>query len=62
LIKEANMWGIVLYIAAGGTANTDFIKGFTSKDEADAAADQIHKDFGFGYTVVTSVICITGCS
>ena len=56
------MWGIVLYIAAGGTANTDFIKGFTSKDEADAAADQIHKDFGFGYTVVTSVICITGCS
>ena len=60
------MWGIFLLImrdfGPNGTTNTDFITGFTSKDEADAAADQIHKDFGFGYTVVTSVICITGCS
>jgi phage terminase Nu1 subunit (DNA packaging protein) len=64
LIKEANMWGIFVAISRGygntGTTNTDFITGFISKDNADAAAEQLQKDLeGFGtYTVTTSVIRI----
>jgi hypothetical protein len=55
------MWGIFLLImrdfGPNGTTNTDFITGFTSKDDADAAAEQIQKDMG-GW-VSTSVIRIT---
>jgi hypothetical protein len=37
------MWGIVLIIV-NNSPSTNFITGFTNKDDADAAADQIKKD------------------
>jgi hypothetical protein len=46
----------MIYPGSTGTTNTDFTTGFTNKD--DAAAEQIKKDFGYGYTIVTSVIRI----
>jgi hypothetical protein len=49
---------IAIYSSGSGTSHTDFITGFTNKDDADAAAAQIKKDFDYGYTIVTSVIRI----